>query len=129
MSYLEIKNKKAGAELNLISDEDFTGIKTFYIAKDKNKNAEYIVDLLSRFDNDKITFLSKEKVEPILPQRFPRIFLHFYELHKVGIIKLFVSDMFFNFSSRKNPHDMYDYESAMLYFSAFSEMSHKPYVH
>lgn len=129
MSYLEIKNKKAGAELNLISDDDFTGIKTFYIAKDKSKSAEHIVDLLSRFDNDKITFLSKEKVESILPERFPRIFIHFYELQKVGIIKLLVSDMIFRFSSRKNPYDMCDYESAMLYFSAFSKMSHKPYVY
>lgn len=127
MSYLEIKHKKSGAELNLRSHEDFMGLKTFYISKEQSQNAEDVVDLLSRFDNNEITFLSKEKIKPTSPERFPRIYLHFYELQNIVIIKLFVSDMFFRFSSRNNPYDMSDYESPVSYYSSFNKMSHKPH--
>lgn len=129
MICLRIKNKKNGAELNLRCGEVFMGVKTFYITKRQSKNAENIVDLLSRFDNDEITFLYRRKENPTSVERPLRIYLYFYKIQNIGIIKLFVGDTVYFFSLRKSSYNVCDNESPDVYFGYFRKMSYEPYVY
>nr|WP_128081099.1 hypothetical protein [Acetobacter persici] len=127
MSYLEIKHKKSGAELNLRSHEDFMGLKTFYISKKQNKETEDVLNVLSSFGNNEISFLSKHKLSPTAIDKFPRYAVRFDKIQNIGILSLVIGDTVFYFNLRKSSDHMLC-EYPKVYAFNFSKMSHEPFI-